>query len=163
MPTDRIVYTRRTVTTTPPDEHPGVRLRRAREWRGLTQLQLAQSAEVNEQTVWRAEKHGSVSNKAVSGFARVLRVQPDWLLYGYGPSPEEAELIEEYLLTELGQSTPPPVAKLLRRVSFVSLGLRHVSMQGVHRVRELIQMNRLLGTTMGHGFDAAPKPPPTRR
>lgn len=163
MQTDRIVYTRRTVPTTSPDDHPGVRLRLAREWRGLTQLQLAESAAVDEQTVWRTEKMGSLSKKAVQGYVRALGCSAEWLLYGHGPSPQDLDLVDLYLRSRMGVDTPDDVAQMLRRVSYRSLGLRQLTLQGVHRVRELIQMNRLLGPTMGRGHDPEPDPKSPRR
>lgn len=76
--------------------HLGKRLRHARERRGFTQEQLAQSASTGEQPISQAaisalEKRDSETSVFLFAFARALKINPEWLQTGVGDSGLEAD------------------------------------------------------------------------
>lgn len=58
------------------------RIRRAREDAGLNQSELARALGVSPQTVQQWEKGGGVRRTRIGELAAVLKVGPDWLLFG---------------------------------------------------------------------------------
>lgn len=122
------------------------RLRQARHERGLTLEQVAHRTRQGKQTVWRHEHGATVSKRAAAAYAPVLGVTTQWILFGFGDGPGDPvqAVLDAYLRMPLGRDCPPDVAECLRRVSFSSLGVKSPTVAAVHRVRELIEFNRLL-------------------
>lgn len=113
----------------------GGRLKHAREKRGMTQEQLADSATTPDLPVSQAmisalEKRDSETTTALFALARTLRINPEWLHTGMGESgldtdawkppsaelePDEGELLRDYrranaswkLTMRLMARTPP--------------------------------------------------------
>jgi transcriptional regulator with XRE-family HTH domain len=146
------------------------RLRFAREARNLTQAQLAELARIERLSVSRHENGGSrISEGPLRRYARALGCSAEWLRFGIGHGPGEREnvskIVAEYLASDLGRSTPPWVEALLRKAPYRQLGVRRLSPVHVHRVRELIEMNRALAPTMAGDAASVPrsKPPRSRR
>lgn len=134
------------------DDTP-TRLKQARKARGWALKDLAREADVHLQTVWTHESGTrAVGQHTLRKYAEALAVPEEWLRYGTGPGPlgEGSEIVEEYLTSVLGKGTSPAVRRILRTVSYTSLGVRKISVPIVHRVRELIETNRLLEGTGGH-------------
>lgn len=138
------------MTTPPtrlPSETPNDRLRIARVARGLTQKQLAAKAGRDETSVSRHETGTlPMGPKAVQDYALVLGVSEPWLQYGIGPAPDTniAEIVAEYLSSDLGRSCPEDIARRLWLVPYDTLGVPYPTVEVVHRVRELIAINLLL-------------------
>jgi transcriptional regulator with XRE-family HTH domain len=128
------------------DKERGERLKQAREALGWSVADLARAAEVNYQTAWNHEQGDGISDVVLSRYCDALRVTKEWLQYGAGGGPGGvgAEIVEEYLASDLGKSTPSWVKPLLRQVSYPSLGVRRPTLESVHRVRDLIEINRSL-------------------
>lgn len=132
----------------------GARLRLAREARGWRQVDLAEKAGVDEQTVWRHENGiGGIGQRSLQKYCAVLRVREEWVKYAIGPAPGQKadDIVDKYLKSPMGRSTPRAVAALLRQVSYSSLGVRKPTYKSVHRVRELIETNYLLERQTAHG------------
>jgi transcriptional regulator with XRE-family HTH domain len=65
------------------------RLRSARERRGLNQADLARALRVGQSRVSEAERLGTSLVKRIDHVAKLLKVDPAWLLWGDGPDPWE--------------------------------------------------------------------------
>ena len=157
-----------TTPTDDDDETEHDRLRLARRLRGLTQAELAEEAEVDHLSVSRHENGGPISKRILPRYASALGVTEAWLRFGVGPGPaaRTTQIVNEYLASRAGLSTPEWVIPLLRKVSYRSLGVSRVTTGHVHRVRELIELNRAVDPTMPKNVAARlpkPKPPRSRR
>jgi transcriptional regulator with XRE-family HTH domain len=132
---------------------PGGRLRFARQLRDLTQSELGDMVSLDRQSVYRHEATSAISRKAAAKYAKALNVSEVWLLYRDGPDPgvRLTDALEAYFDSDLGRTTQAPVRELLRRVSYSSLGVHQLDLATVHRVRELIEMNRVLGAQKRDG------------
>jgi transcriptional regulator with XRE-family HTH domain len=128
------------------DDHTRTRLRQAREALGWTLDELAQASGNHYMTVWRHENGQPLSQASLRKYAEALRCQESWLAEGRGcgPGGKGLDIVEEYLATDLGQSADKEVRRLLREISYPSLGVRKPSLQTIHRVRDLIESNRAL-------------------
>lgn len=134
------------------DDTPA-RLKQAREALGWSIDDLATNAGVHYQTVWTHESGTRpVGQRALRRYAESLAVTEEWLRYGTGPGPlgKGSEIVEQYLQSDLGRGTSRAVRRMLRTISYPSLGVRTISLSTVHRVRELIETNRLLDAHGGH-------------
>lgn len=122
------------------------RLRQAREGLGWTIDELATRAGTHYMTVWRHEQGHPIAQASLRKYAEALRCQEAWLAEGRGIAPggKGLDIVEEYLASDLGKSADKTVRKLLRELSYPSLGVRKPSLQTVHRVRDLIESNRAL-------------------
>jgi transcriptional regulator with XRE-family HTH domain len=128
------------------DKERGARLKQAREAKGWTTADLARATGVNYQTVWNHEQGEGIAQRVLHKYADALQVTEGWLQYGVGGGPGGVgvEIVEEYLSSDLGKTTPPWLRTLLRQVSYPSLGVRKPTLESVHRVRDLIEINRHL-------------------
>lgn len=120
----------------------GDRLRQARLSKGFAkQKQLAQAVGIDSVTVSRHERDAYAPQPDVLlAYCRVLGVTEQWLRFGDeagAPNPH-AELIERYLLSNWGMTTAPEVAQQLRAVRFAALGIRIVTQDVIHDVRNLL-------------------------
>lgn len=79
-------------------EGAGERLRRLRKRRGLSVVQVAERARKSPSAV-RAHENGQngVNVEVAEVYARVLRANPEWILYGSGDEPDEAPGIVEHM------------------------------------------------------------------
>lgn len=141
-----------------------VRLRRARRLRRFSQSDLAEACCTDTGTVSRHEREGPYLEQSAEAYASALGVSVEWLLSGRGPGPSEhGDIVEKYLKTPVGKTASRAVAVLLLNFPYPSAGLVAVTERDVHRVRELIEFNRVLGSTMPPREDAKPKPRRPRR
>jgi transcriptional regulator with XRE-family HTH domain len=63
-------------------EHVGLRLRKARRDKGLTQQQLATEAGTNQAVIQKIENGFSLRPRNIMQIAEVLKVNPAWLQFG---------------------------------------------------------------------------------
>lgn len=63
-------------------EHVGLRLRKARRDKGLTQQQLATEAGTNQAVIQKIENGFSQRPRNIMQIAEVLKVNPAWLQFG---------------------------------------------------------------------------------
>lgn len=135
-----------TITPTHP-QHEGDRLRYVRELRGLSLSDVAKLAKVGRKSAWRHEQSGAIPLIALRKYVRALHVSEQWLRYGIGPGPDAeppTAIVEKYLKSPMGKTCDPTIAALLLHVPYASLAVYRPTLASIHRVRELIEMNRLL-------------------
>ncbi len=76
----------------------GTRIKKARLKLGMSQVELAQAANVSQPTVanWENDSH-IPRQKALGNLATILRAAPHWLQSGIGDNPDGIQSTEQYL------------------------------------------------------------------
>jgi transcriptional regulator with XRE-family HTH domain len=102
-----------------------IRLKKARENKGLNKTQFARAMEVSNPTVtdWESENDGieNISGENLMKICRILEIDADWLLYGTEkPSPPALYLVkksedlgDEYIKLMQLYSASTPIARRL--------------------------------------------------
>lgn len=117
----------------------GARLKIARKKRGLKQEQLAELVGVSQAMISALEKRDSKTTEHVFGFARALKINPEWLQAGKGESGLDADAWRPTL-----PDLPADQAELLRNYNAAGQRWR-LSLLLMSRLRGDAEQNEMAG------------------
>ena len=151
------------MTNRPRNDEPG-RLKIARDRMGLTQKELGDLVELDQQTVWRHENGRlPIRDKSRRAYASALNISVVWLQHGLGDGPEldASRLLARYLASDYAlDGVHPEVVELLRRFPYASLGLTQIGLRQMDDLRRIMETNR---GAIGHSAHAAQTAPADRQ
>ena len=136
----------------------GQRFYEARTARGFTNRDaLAREMGLLPLALYRLEA-GLTENPQPATVRKIcvkLDIDPAWLLHGAGDGPRRtkadnealskalAVAVEKYLASDIGRTTPPSTARLLRGLDWRSVGVTVPDPRAIGRMREVIESNEL--------------------